>query len=66
MFFPFAITGIGFFLTGIWNLWKRDGADEETWSGKRQILYGFLCWGAGAVMILALALFSYVYWYIII
>lgn len=66
MFFPFAITGIGFFLTGIWTLWKRDGADEETWSGKRQILYGFLCWGAGAVIILALALFSYIYWYVII
>ena len=37
MFFPFAITGIGFF-----------------------------CWGAGTVIILALALFSYIYWYVII
>ena len=66
MFFPFAITGIGFFLTGIWNLWKRDGADERRPERQKADPVWIPLLGSGAVMILALALFSYVYWYIII
>ena len=65
LFFPFAVTGLGFLLTGMRTLLVDKNIDEELWSGKRQILYGFLCWGAGAVIILALLLFSYVYWYIL-
>ena len=56
LFFPFAVTGLGFLLTGMRTLLVDKNIDEELWSGKRQILYGFLCWGAGAVIILALRL----------
>ena len=65
LFFPFAVTGLGFLLTGMRTLLVDKNIDEELWSGKRQILYGFLCWGAGIAMILALLLFSYVYWYVL-